>query len=168
MFEWYNVVLLLNTTGFECCNFFADFQPVAQNIPERLNHYGQNPLRQFSTTTHLSDHPTSCQHSYSSNYSAANNTSRNSLDISSTISASSIVHASHHKRPRGQDLNHSSQVRFSTKPAYQDFPNQPTLPANRIPPKQPTQPTYQDFPGFISEFSIFNNVHQDPVSVSKQ
>lgn len=85
MFEWYNVVLLLNTIGFECCNSFADFQPVAQNIPERPNHYGQNPLRQFSTTTHLSDHPTSCWHSYSSNYSAANNTSRNCLDISSTI-----------------------------------------------------------------------------------
>lgn len=61
-----------------------------------------------------------------------------------------------------------SQVRFSTSPAYQDFPNQPTLPANQIPPKQPTQPTYQDFPGFVSELSIFNNVHQDPVSVAKQ
>lgn len=55
MFEWYNAVLLLNTIGFECCNLFSDFQPVAQNTPDRPNHYGQNPLRQFSTTTHLSD-----------------------------------------------------------------------------------------------------------------
>lgn len=147
MFEWYNAVLLLNTIGFECCNLFADFQPVAQNTPDRPNHYGQNPFRQFSTTTHLSDLSVDVQTAaITLQQTIPSGTVSTCLPLFSIFN---IVHASNHKHPRGQDPNHSSQVRFSNLPAYQDFPNQPTLPANRITPKQPTQPTYWDFPGFV-------------------
>lgn len=107
---------------------------MAQNVPERPNHYGQNPLRQFSTTTHLSDHPTTCRRSYSSNYSAANNTSRNRLDISSTIQHLQFYMLRTTSILKDKTQTTQSQVRFSTSPAYQDFPNQPTLQPIRFPP----------------------------------